>query len=205
MNKENSKKGSSCITKKDKKFESPKVKIARYKSNIVSIYKRAKYGFCDKDVWAIDCWFLSVMPAMLEQLKETTHGYPISDEAEVHAISEIGTVPEDKGLEKWKEILSEMIFMLCEADEDTCTRVNPYEKEYDNLLIDYLTRDYPNKDEINKTHPVKLACNVSEEDSDNLELTNKYFAEESKLNKYRNGCKNRGLELFSKWFWQLWD
>ncbi len=95
--------------------------------------------------------------------------------------------------------------MLREADEDTCTRINPYEKEYDKLLMDYLTRDYPKNDEINKSHPVKIACNVSEEDSDNLELTNKYFAEESKLNKYRNDCKNRGLELFSKWFWQPWD
>lgn len=39
-------------------------------------YQRAKRGYADRDVWAIDYYLNSFMPKMIRQLKETTHGYP---------------------------------------------------------------------------------------------------------------------------------
>ncbi len=38
---------------------------------------------------------------------------------------------------------------------------------------------------------------------DNIE--EKYYAEEESLRKYMEDCKNEALELFSKWFYSLWD
>ena len=29
--------------------------------------------------------------------------------------------------------------------------------------------------------------------------------EDSKIQEYQNKCKNEAFELFSKWFWALWD
>ncbi len=204
---DNNKKGYSCLIKNHKRFEAPKEKIARYKLNIISIYKRAKYGFCDIDVWNIDDWFLSVMPAMLEQLKENLHGYPVSEEVDVHATGEPGIDIdcEDDGMKKWKAILEEMIFMLREADEDTCSQVNPYAKPYTNIISDYLNTDSPLADLVIQTKPFEIAAIENKEHPEHTDLTTKYLVEDVKLNKYRNDCKNRALELFTKWFWNLWD
>lgn len=37
------------------------------------------------------------------------------------------------------------------------------------------------------------------------EIEDKYYAEEKILSQYREECKNQALELFSKWFYYLWD
>ncbi|MBR5428237.1 MAG: hypothetical protein IK118_07805, partial [Clostridia bacterium] len=38
--------------------------------------QRAKRGFCDRDLWAIDTWFIEIMPEMLEALADRATGYP---------------------------------------------------------------------------------------------------------------------------------
>ncbi len=38
--------------------------------------QRARKGWGVKDTWSIDCWFLAVMPQMLEYLKEHHMGFP---------------------------------------------------------------------------------------------------------------------------------
>ena len=78
--------GYPCYDKKMHGFENPKEKFKRWRRNIRFAYQRIKYGYCDSDVWSIDYWFLNVMPAMLEHLKETTHSYPDSANSQSHAI-----------------------------------------------------------------------------------------------------------------------
>lgn len=70
---------------------------------------------------------------MLQQLKETSHGYPSSLEGSSHAMCEhgIGEANDDEGAKRWDDILSEMFFLLNEANEDKSTRKNKYQKEYE--------------------------------------------------------------------------
>ncbi|WP_175560145.1 hypothetical protein [Butyrivibrio sp. YAB3001] len=37
------------------------------------------------------------------------------------------------------------------------------------------------------------------------EISECYFNELRALSDYRDECKSKALELFSKWFWDLWD
>ena len=37
------------------------------------------------------------------------------------------------------------------------------------------------------------------------DIEEKYYEEEKALSQYREDCKNEALELFSKWFYSLWD
>lgn len=37
------------------------------------------------------------------------------------------------------------------------------------------------------------------------ELCKRYDEEEKKLEQYREECKNKAFDLFSKWFYDLWD
>ena len=110
--------------------------------------QRVKRGYSDRDVWDIDLWFLSVMPKMLQQLKETRHGSPA--ELGESYVNDDGGMVNDKCHEEWDKILDRMIFLLGEMNED----------------ISEISRE-----------------KVS----------------------YREKCKNEFFELFSKYFWYLWD
>ena len=37
------------------------------------------------------------------------------------------------------------------------------------------------------------------------EISNLYHEEYRKIVEYRHECKDKGMDLFKKWFWNLWD
>ena len=65
--------------------------------------QRAKRGFSDRDVWSIDYYLNSILPKMLRQLKETTHGYP-------------GSV---QGFKTWQNLLERMALGFEASDRIT--------------------------------------------------------------------------------------
>ena len=106
-------------------------------------WQRATKGYCDLDTYGVGDWFLNTLPDMLEFIKNNRVGFPsvLLEEGMEHyglksmdeynaASEELRDKIDDYGNEKWGEILSEMIFLLREANEDTCSKVNPYEEEY---------------------------------------------------------------------------
>lgn len=138
-----------------------------------------KRGYSDYDVWDIDYWFLGIMPKMLKQLRDTTHSAPL-----------LPNTTEETCHEEWKNILSRMIFLLGEMDEDNCSYENQYEEEYQNYLESrYSIKNY--KKELD-----------SEEDK---KLFKKYIGEENNKFTYMELCKKEFFELFSKYFRNLWD
>lgn len=155
----------SCFEKKERSRVNPVKFIRRLGRNIRNSYQRIRYGYCDRDVWEIDDWFLNVVPNMLRDLKETNHGFPIRVGEMVGCDNRnYDEAKQQEAIDKWDSILSEMIFYLQEANPKTCQKMDP-----------------DNKD--------------TAENAD----------DESKLSQYRNECKNKGLQLFSEWFWELWD
>ena len=208
------KNGYPCYDKKMHGFENPKEKFKRWRRNIRFAYQRIKYGYCDSDVWSIDLWFLNVMPGMLQHLKDTTHSYPCFQGSISHALCEnvMSEETDNEGVKQWEAILSEMIFLLNEANEDTCTRENKYQKEYDKAQEEFddkygmfgekLRTEAEKAEEKKKgTHRIYMLGDVPEY----KEISECYFNELRALSDYRDECKSKALELFSKWFWDLWD
>ncbi len=37
------------------------------------------------------------------------------------------------------------------------------------------------------------------------EIDELHFAEAREIDRYLDECKDKGLELFKEWFWNLWD
>ncbi len=278
--------------------------------NIKHSYQRIRYGYCDRDVWSIDWWFLSVIPNMLEDLKNKTDCYPSKLENEEQAKPDVSgivleknvgvirkalkssRIPEhvyslgeekgervnlfledghwmftnvekgyrqdeerydnidqacrklfeqlssserklrkmtryyekhkvteesirmnmvEEGEKRWKEILSEMIFLFREANEETCTRENPYEKEYWRAS-DEFTRKYgffgeglKNKEEKKKEkeegwYRMYMPGDLPEY----KDISDKHTDEHRKIREYQNACKDKGLDLFKEWFSDLW-
>ena len=51
--------------------------------NIKCYFQRAKKGYCEKDLYDIDGWFLSIMPKMLRELKTKCSYVPLGDDGEI--------------------------------------------------------------------------------------------------------------------------
>lgn len=172
--------------------------------------QRITKGYCYRDVWSIDSWFLEVVPAMLEELKNTTHGCPaVLMDSKDSASNVIGN---NDVHEEWRQILNEMVRLFREADEEACKRKNPYEEEYWCALEEF-TEKYgifgeklqtaEERNEAEKKHFHTIHC--MGELPEYRDIHEKYIEEEQKLAKYRDTCKDEALAMFSKWFWHLWD
>ncbi len=144
----------SCIERFPYMELNPISLIKQWFLSIKYCYQRIRYGYCDRDVWSIDWWFLNVVPNMLNDLKESSQGYPRKLEAELQELplSDESEEKYEAGMKLWRDTLSEMIYLFEEANDRTNGR-----------------RD-----------------------------TDSTF-------EYHNSCKDKGLELFKEWFWNLWD
>ena len=206
--------GASCWFKKDFKRENVKDKLHRWKMNVKYIYQRAKYGYCDRDIWSIDYWFLEVMPGMLQQLKENTDSYPCTADLPTHAV--YGTKSQKdidtEGMQSWHDILSEMIFLFNEANEETCSRKNKYEEKYNKAQAGFEAKyglfGEKLKSEEDKEREKDTSSHIVymlEDAPEYKEISDLYFDEYKAIEEYRDECKNKAFALFAKWFWHLWD
>ena len=192
-------------------------------SNIKWAWQSATKGYCDLDTYSVGDWLLNMLPDMCESINKKRCGYPsvLFDEAMEHyglksmdeynnASEEIRDKVDDYGDKKWSEILTRLTFLLREANEDTCTKVNPYEAEYNRISNEFRKKygefgeklmsdeDKMYEKEIGYS-PTYLPSHLSEY----KEICELHSKEERKLNAYREQCKNEALELFSKWFYSL--
>ena len=99
--------------------------IKWYLYEIKYAWQRMLYGYSYSDVVDADYFFLNTMANVLEDLKNTTNGYPATEES----------------FESWKEKLGYIVFCLREADSDTCSKNQPYfdfidDKDYVKLSED---------------------------------------------------------------------
>lgn len=194
--------------------------------------QRAKRGWSVKDTWSIDYWFLDVMPKMLEYLKEHHIGFPSeiqkeyfeahSDELNM-TYEEYCSWPADENSEGyklrektdeicnnlWNEILDRMIFLLREASEESCSIKNPYEEENEKNYKEF-TKKYGILGE-KLLKPEDIYPNgekrlYSPSDIPEYKETSELYLKESiKLDEYRDRCKTEAINLFNRWFWNLWD
>lgn len=155
--------------------------------------QRARKGYCELDTYSVSDWFLNTLPDMLEEIKKNYTGYP-----------------DELTEQEWNEILSRLIFLLREANGDTCTKINPYKAEYSRISDEFrkkygewgeklLTDEEKAEAKKNGSSRIYLPSDMPEY----KEICEQYSEEERKLSAYREQCKNEALELFSKWFYRL--
>lgn len=154
--------------------------------------QRAVKGYADIDVYDIRAWFIKVMPSMLDQMAENAHGSPVypcktyipADTAPNATGSPAGeekTELIEVGLEEWREILHHMAQKFRDADEDTCSLENPYCEEWTRVQNEF-----------------------SEGSPQWKDVAGKYMEKETEIAKFRQQSLDEAMELFHKWFWDLW-
>ena len=108
--------------------------IKWYLYEIKYAWQRMLYGYSYSDVVDVDYFFLNTMANVLEDLKNTTNGYPVTEES----------------FESWKEKLGYIVFCLREADSDTCSKNQPYFDFIDDKDYVKLSEDEKSKYDIEK-------------------------------------------------------
>ena len=102
-----------------------------------------------------------------------------------------------------------MIFLLKEANEDTCTVENLNEKDNRRIIKEF-SKKYSElgksllKPEDNRSDSSRKLYTLFDvpEYKETVELWLKKVID---INEYRNRCKTEAINLFNKWFWCLWD
>lgn len=149
--------------------------IFHYGRDLKCAWERARKGYCFRDLWNIDLWFIQLMPQMLQEFKKNMHGYPTCFETS----------------EEWEKVLDNMIFCFNEANEETCSLQNEYDYNCD---FDFIPTEN-NFSELSIIYP-------TEKDEQNSKL---YYEKECELEKYREEKLHEGLQLFAKYFHNLWN
>ena len=186
--------------------------------------QRVYRGYCDSDVWNLYSWFLDVVPDMLLQLKETGACFPCSDPPNVSRSVSVDTgnlatgentiLPEEEhavseeGLAEWRDVLDRIIFLFHEADEERCERKNAREEEFQTAYREFIDKygmfgeklRKPN-DENGGGHRLYTLRDVDEY----RDIAEEYLQEAQEIDRYRAKCKDEAFQLFSQWFYGLWD
>ena len=175
-------------------------------------HQRIWRGYCEWDVYSIYDWFLGIMPTMLANFRDDLHGCPEMPGSISQRLIVDEEDRESDDMKNWIAVLNRMIFLLRETDEETCSRQNPYEDEYFRAWAEFERKYKTFREE--ETHPEiqiggkslrTVRLHFPDEAEEFREITEKYWNMETELTQYRMDCKNEALELFSKWFYDLWD
>lgn len=179
--------------------------------------QRAARGYADCDVWDIRGWFLGVFPAMLDQMAEEAHGYPVfpgrlylPEAAEQDAGTSAKEEKETEiNFEEWQALLHRMAQKFRDADEDMCSMKNPYDNEW-SQAYDEFTKEYGpfgrklEKEAIHRKDP-SIRMHFPDEFPQWKGVMDKYREKETEIAKFRQKSLDEAMELFHKWFWNLWD
>lgn len=180
---------------------SPVEWIKRWKEDIICISQRLRYGYCYRDVWSIDWWFVTVVPNMIHDLRINSHGYPGYF---------AGT--DEENVRKWNGILKRMEFLFREANEKTCCRKNPYEDAHNQARETFIQKygmfgeklKTKEEKELEKKKGSSRIYTMSDV-PEYKEISDQWLAAENELTAYRDQCMKEGMKLFTKYFWNLWD
>ena len=139
---------------------------------------------------------------MLEDFTKILHGYPANIREELKKINPGLTDEEidEKNLDfqHWKDIINEIAFHFREAsEEESETKTNQYwEKMYE--LEDKYNLFLADEETIKQI----MTKEDFEEWKSNEE---KWLDRQTEIENYRNEQLKIGMEMFTKYFWGLWD
>ena len=174
--------------------------------------QRAKRGDADTDVWNMNDWFMDTISPMLKQFRKKHNGVPSTFLPSMMCSDEEREVANAK----WEQILDRMIFLINEMDQEKCSMKNPYSRVYHSVQTrfrrdlgwfgDKAKSDEELKKEKEKdSYRMYFPTDFPDRYPTAQEINDKYFEYERKIFEYRDQCKKEFFELFSEYFWQLWD
>lgn len=173
--------------------------------------QRARRGYCDTDLYSIRDWFLSIIPDMLLEYKDSRNSSPCIGEDGEH-ITTGESHDYDFYSKNWDKILDRMIFLFREANEDTCSKKNPYDEEYNKAYDEFIEkygvdgeklRTEEENEYYNRTGNITM--HFLGDAPEYKDIHDKHMAAWSEIEEYREKCRVEAMELFTKYMNDLWS
>ena len=186
-------------------------RIKHVKKCIRWSHQRAVRGYSDYDKWNMYSFLEKLIPEMLQDMRNNRHGSP--NYLEESYTNADGILVNDTCHDEWDKLLDHMIFLWRESAEDTCTRKNQYDEEYDKAHAEFtdkyglLGEKLQTEEELKENRKRGGGCTMHfmDEIPEYKDISDKYNAKELELDTYRLGCKNEAMDLLKKHFYALWD
>ena len=157
--------------------------FSHYWYDLKCAYQRATKGYCYRDLWNIDNWFLNVFPNMLNEFNKIKNSYPSKLENE----------------KEWTNIINELVYYLKNADTEQTDFKHKYDEEYSKLV----SKEFKEALNIKEDNCIRMIFPNKTEYEENL--TKNYYEQESLKQKYMEDNLKKAFELWHKWFYALWD
>lgn len=138
-------------------------------------YQRATKGYCDYDLFSISDWFLETFPNMLKEFADETYSHPYD--------------MDEKEWEKYLVEMREHFLNACKEYENSSPEAR---KEFDELYKDFPITEYFKNPEFYNTKGRK-------------EKIKEYYKKVKEYDKYKQEELKKGMDMFQKRFWDLWD
>lgn len=173
--------------------------------------QRIVRGYSDCDIWDMYGYLQTLLPDMLQNLKDNRYGSPCF--LGENYTNDAGFLVNDTCHAEWDKILDQMIFLWKETSEDTCSKKNAYENEHSKAHSEFtekygfLGEKLQTVEELeeNRKRGGGGTVHFMDELPEYKEISDKYREEERKLEQYRNECKDEALDMMKKNFFALWD
>lgn len=171
--------------------------------NLKCCVQRITKGYCFRDLWNINDWFLNVIPDMLEEFRDNAHGFP----SRFLKHNDGTDTPEETAAaaKKWQDILTQTAFLFREANEETCQRKNPYDEEYSDVLHKFIKRFGWNGKWVTKKDGSRVFIHHLRDIPKYKALEENYHKTEKELWEYRDDCLKKAMSMFTEYFYDLWD
>lgn len=166
-----------------------------------------KNGYDISALWCMDCWFNDRIKDMLIKFRKDHYGFPFAKLKD-----DVDPKDNDAQEKAWNEILDEMIYLLNEMNEETCSKNNPYYDEWSKANKEFrekyglLGEKLQTPEEIQKYEAKGYKVwHTPSELPEYQEIMQNYFDTEKEIDQYREQCKNDFFKLFSKYYYFIWD
>ena len=159
------------------------------------VFQRAKYGYCDIDVWNMTDYHTFLLGEMLLSLAENPTGFPMAMRAEIPPEETMTEEQEAAAMAEWKELLTRMGTHFLHAYD--AEKYNP------NQFWDDLSKKLKETREIKHE---KASVIVSHRSDRELErLREMYNRRQKEIMEWREDEYEKGLQLLKAWHDNLWD
>lgn len=169
--------------------------IRQWFCNWKFVFQRAKYGYCDMDVWNMTDYHTFLLGEMLLALAENPTGFPMAMRAEIPPEESLTEEQEATAMKEWKDLLTRMgnhFLHVYDAE-----RYNP--NQFGEDLLKKL-------DETREIKHEKGSVVVSHRADRELEWLRKMFDKKQKeIMEWREDEYEKGLKLLKAWHDSLWD
>lgn len=170
--------------------------IKQWFYNLRLAIERAKYGYCDSDVWNLNEYHVYLLSEMLNDLAADPHGFPDVLFPNEQSAQWISKEEEEEYMQQWQKILRQMA--------EYFTNVRNYEQYKPNPYADRLFKKLEETEEVYE-RPDGSMVYTHQEDNELRQLRDDWIRQRVAAMEWREEQYAKAMDMMKQWHNNLYD